>query len=109
MKNALKIRHEDRTKNVRSIHRGGEAHWVGDGFPVHTVFSYQDLGADLTPLPASRSRRPRDFGPTDEERGVGWHPHRGFERPHDRLPGAKSITRTPAATGAASARATCSG
>jgi len=25
-------------KNVLSIHRGGEPHWVGDGFPVRTVF-----------------------------------------------------------------------
>ena len=39
MKNALKRAMKDTTKNVRSIHRGGEAHWVGDGFPVHTVFS----------------------------------------------------------------------
>jgi hypothetical protein len=31
-------------KNELSIHRGGEAHWVGDGFPVRTVFHYEDLG-----------------------------------------------------------------
>ena len=71
MKNAM--------KNVRSIHRGGEAHWVGDGFPVHTVFSYQDLGAELTPFLLLDHAGPADFGPTGEERGVGWHPHRGFE------------------------------
>src|SRR6266496_2559687 len=67
------------TKNVRSVHRGGEAHWVGDGFPVHTVFSYQDLGAELTPFLLLDHAGPADFGPTGEERGVGWHPHRGFE------------------------------
>src|SRR2546426_702955 len=66
-------------KNVRSIHRGDEAHWVGDGFPVHTVFSYQDLGAELTPFLLLDHAGPADFGPTGEERGVGWHPHRGFE------------------------------
>src|SRR6266849_2373200 len=79
MKNALKIATKNATKNVRSIHRGGEAHWVGDGFPVHTVFSYQDLGPELTPFLLLDHAGPADFGPTDEERGVGWHPHRGFE------------------------------
>ncbi|TMH37549.1 MAG: pirin family protein [Betaproteobacteria bacterium] len=79
MKNALKIATKIATKNVRSIHRGREAHWVGDGFPVHTVFSYQDLGAELTPFLLLDHAGPADFGPTVEERGVGWHPHRGFE------------------------------
>jgi redox-sensitive bicupin YhaK (pirin superfamily) len=67
------------TKHVRSIHRGGEAHWVGDGFPVRTVFSYQELGAELTPFLLLDHAGPADFEPTDKERGVGWHPHRGFE------------------------------
>ena len=36
-------------KNVLSIHRQGEGHWVGDGFPVHTVFHYQER-PELTPF-----------------------------------------------------------
>ncbi len=67
------------TKNVLSVHRGGEGHWVGDGFPVHTVFSYQELGVELTPFLLLDHAGPADFTPTDKERGVGWHPHRGFE------------------------------
>lgn len=66
-------------KNVLSIHRGGESHWVGDGFPVHTIFSYQELGAELTPFLLLDHAGPANFKPTDKERGVGWHPHRGFE------------------------------
>jgi quercetin 2,3-dioxygenase len=66
-------------KKVLSIHRGGDAHWVGDGFPVHTVFSYQDLGREITPFLLLDHAGPTDFEPTDKERGVGWHPHRGFE------------------------------
>jgi quercetin 2,3-dioxygenase len=62
-----------------SIHRGGEAHWVGDGFPVQTVFSYQDLGPELTPFLLLDHAGPTDFAPTEKERGVGWHPHRCFE------------------------------
>jgi redox-sensitive bicupin YhaK (pirin superfamily) len=66
-------------KRVKSIHTGGERHWVGDGFPVHTVFSYQELGRELTPFLLLDHAGPADFGPTEDERGVGWHPHRGFE------------------------------
>jgi redox-sensitive bicupin YhaK (pirin superfamily) len=66
-------------KKVLSIHRGGEAHWVGDGFPVRTALSYQDLGAELTPFLLLDHAGPAEFEPTAKERGVGWHPHRGFE------------------------------
>jgi redox-sensitive bicupin YhaK (pirin superfamily) len=67
------------TKNVLSIHRGSEPHWVGDGFPVHTVFHYQELGAELTPFLLLDHAGPTDFSPSDKQRGVEWHPHRGFE------------------------------
>lgn len=66
-------------KKVLSIHRGGESHWVGDGFPVHTIFNYQELGTELTPFLLLDHAGPADFSPTEQERGVGWHPHRGFE------------------------------
>ena len=49
------------TKNVLSIHRGGEPHWVGDGFPVHTVFSYQELGAELSPFLLLDHAGPADY------------------------------------------------
>ena len=66
-------------KSVSSIHKSGQQHWVGDGFPVHTVFGYQDLGQKLTPFLLLDHAGPADFSATDQERGVGWHPHRGFE------------------------------
>jgi quercetin 2,3-dioxygenase len=66
-------------KKVASVHRGSETHWVGDGFPVSTIFGYQDLGAQLTPFLLLDHAGPVEFAPTDQERGVGWHPHRGFE------------------------------
>ncbi len=66
-------------KKVASVHRGSETHWVGDGFPVSTIFGYQDLGAQLTPFLLLDHAGPVEFSPTDKERGVGWHPHRGFE------------------------------
>jgi quercetin 2,3-dioxygenase len=70
---------KDLMKTIKGIYRGSEPHWVGDGFPVHTVFSYQDLAAELSPFLLLDHAGPADFEPTERERGVGWHPHRGFE------------------------------
>jgi redox-sensitive bicupin YhaK (pirin superfamily) len=66
-------------KNVLSIHRQGEGHWVGDGFPVHSIFSYRDFATELTPFLLLDHAGPAQFEPTAKPRGVDWHPHRGFE------------------------------
>lgn len=65
-------------KKVRSIHRQGPGHWVGDGFPVHTIFHYQER-PDLSPFLLLDHAGPHDFAPSATKRGVDWHPHRGFE------------------------------
>ena len=65
-------------KNVLSIHRQGEGHWVGDGFPVHTIFHYQER-PELSPFILLDHAGPADFTPAAKPRGVDWHPHRGFE------------------------------
>jgi hypothetical protein len=66
-------------KSISSIHRPGERHWVGDGFPVNTVFSYHDRPTELSPFLLLDHAGPARFEPTGTERGVAWHPHRGFE------------------------------
>lgn len=66
-------------KQVVSTRPVGTGHWVGNGFPVHTIFSYQDHGQELSPFLLLDHAGPRDFPPTDAELGVDWHPHRGFE------------------------------
>ncbi len=65
-------------KTIASIHAQGEGHWVGDGFPVHTVFHYQ-ARPELSPFLLLDHAGPADFDPSPRQRGVGWHPHRGFE------------------------------
>jgi hypothetical protein len=65
-------------KNVLRIHRQPEGHWVGDGFPVHTVLDYQ-RHPELSPFLLLDHAGPADFAPADKPRGVEWHPHRGFE------------------------------
>jgi len=52
---------------------------VGDGFPVRTLFAYPNLGSVLSPFLLLDYAGPREFSPTQERRGVGEHPHRGFE------------------------------
>lgn len=54
-------------------------HWVGDGFPVRTLFSYPELGCELSPFLLLDYAGPMEFAPTAQRRGVGEHPHRGFE------------------------------
>lgn len=54
-------------------------HWVGDGFPVRSLFSYNTLGAHISPFLLLDDAGPHDFEPTSRRRGVGQHPHRGFE------------------------------
>jgi redox-sensitive bicupin YhaK (pirin superfamily) len=66
-------------KALRRIHRSSESHWVGDGFPVRSVFDYNGLGRELSPFLLLDFAAPYVFPPGSERRGVGAHPHRGFE------------------------------
>jgi redox-sensitive bicupin YhaK (pirin superfamily) len=66
-------------KKIASIHRGAELHWVGNGFPVRTVLSYNEMGSRVSPFLLLDYAGPAEFTPSDEPRGVGEHPHRGFE------------------------------
>lgn len=54
-------------------------HWVGDGFPVRSIFSYHDRSAEMSPFLLLDYAGPTTFPPTDKRRGVGEHPHRGIE------------------------------
>ncbi|MBX7199926.1 MAG: pirin family protein [Rhodospirillaceae bacterium] len=54
-------------------------HWVGDGFPVRTLFSYDAGAANTSPFLLFDYAGPHLFEPTHGQRGVGQHPHRGFE------------------------------
>ncbi|MEP6407256.1 MAG: pirin family protein, partial [Marinobacter sp.] len=55
-------------------------HWVGDGFPVRSLFSYDRMGAsNISPFLLLDYAGPSEFPPAQRPRGVGQHPHRGFE------------------------------
>jgi redox-sensitive bicupin YhaK (pirin superfamily) len=67
------------SKRFLEIRTTRDAHWVGDGFPVRTLFSYMDAGKELSPFLLLDYAGPKTFPPTEERLGVGPHPHRGFE------------------------------
>jgi len=66
-------------KKILGIHRSPHAHWVGDGFPVRSLFTYDNLASQISPFLLLDYAGPHTFTPTTERRGVGQHPHRGFE------------------------------
>ena len=66
-------------KKILGVYTAPRPHWVGDGFPVRTLFSYDSMGKYISPFLLLDYAGPAEFSPTTERRGVGQHPHRGFE------------------------------
>jgi redox-sensitive bicupin YhaK (pirin superfamily) len=66
-------------KRILDIRRNFQPHWVGDGFPVRSVFSYHEDAELHDPFLLLDYAEPFQFAPGAAPRGVGEHPHRGFE------------------------------
>ncbi|HEY8101298.1 MAG TPA: pirin family protein [Burkholderiaceae bacterium] len=67
-------------KQIKSILPApAQGHWVGDGFPVRPIFGRLAFTQDISPFLMFDYGGPVQFTPTTQKRGVGAHPHRGFE------------------------------
>ncbi|MGC1273558.1 MAG: pirin family protein [Planctomycetaceae bacterium] len=66
-------------KAIQEVVRDVRPHWVGNGFPVRSLFSYHPDPAAVSPFLLLDYAGPHTFAPTEVVRGVGEHPHRGFE------------------------------
>jgi redox-sensitive bicupin YhaK (pirin superfamily) len=68
-------------RKIAGIYHGAPIHWVGDGFRVSNYFpSGNDFGQRVSPFILMDYAPPHRFPPTERhQRGVGPHPHRGFE------------------------------
>jgi len=66
-------------KKIVTIIPAPPGHWVGDGFPVCTMFSYNEHGESVSPFLLLDYAGPAKFPPSKRAKGVGQHPHRGFE------------------------------
>jgi quercetin 2,3-dioxygenase len=64
---------------VERILRASSEHWVGDGFRVKSVIAPQGDPRIQSPFLLLDHAAKRYFEPATERRGVGEHPHRGFE------------------------------
>lgn len=68
-------------KTVAKVHQAPQKHWVGNGFQVQSMFSFNYTDKHLDPFLLMDYNPPRYFdgGRKSDYRGVGEHPHRGFE------------------------------
>ena len=66
-------------KTILEVSSNPRGHWVGDGFPVRSLFSYSTHSKVLSPFLLLDFAGPAEFTPAATPRGVGQHPHRGFE------------------------------
>lgn len=66
-------------RKILGVYSAPRGHWVGDGFPVRSLFSHASHGDHLSPFLLLDYAGPAEFTPAAEPRGVGTHPHRGFE------------------------------
>src|SRR5207342_414836 len=66
-------------KKILGVYSAPKPHWVGDGFPARSMFSYNSHGQHLSPFLLLDYAGPMKFEPAVRPRGVGQHPHRGFE------------------------------
>ena len=65
-------------KKIERILRDIPQHWVGNGFPVQSLFDY-GCGNEFEPFLLLDCTRPHQFSHDQANRGVGEHPHKGFE------------------------------
>jgi redox-sensitive bicupin YhaK (pirin superfamily) len=75
------VEREATLRSVEGVHRSTTFHWVGNGFHVSTYFPSRQLAAErVSPFVLMDYGPPKEFTPLARgQRGVGWHPHRGFE------------------------------
>lgn len=66
-------------RKIIGIHGNNRQSWVGDGFPVRSLFSHASLGNAASPFLLLDYAGPTAFAPASHPRGVGSHPHKGFE------------------------------
>jgi redox-sensitive bicupin YhaK (pirin superfamily) len=62
-----------------NVYHPGSQHVVGDGFHVRNLLPSNDLDHELSPFIMLDYAGPTFYPATDTPRGVGEHPHRGFE------------------------------
>lgn len=67
-------------RQIDQIHAAPRPHWVGDGFLVNPMFSHMVKDKRTDPFLMLDYAAPQKYDPNHSQpRGVGEHPHKGFE------------------------------
>lgn len=67
-------------RNITATFSEKRHNWVGDGFPVRSLLSHERAGGAASPFLLLDYAAPYQFEPkSGNPRGVGAHPHKGFE------------------------------
>jgi redox-sensitive bicupin YhaK (pirin superfamily) len=78
MRDTMPAINKEKTNQMK-VYQPGSQHVVGDGFHVRNLFPSNDLDRELSPFVMLDYAGPTFYPATDTPRGVGEHPHRGFE------------------------------
>lgn len=68
-----------KTKTIAKITKPATPHFVGDGFRVHNFIPGTSTMVEMDPFIMLDYNSKYNFGPSEIPRGVGVHPHKGFE------------------------------
>lgn len=66
-------------KTIEKVYTSHRSNWVGDGFPTHSMLPMHEISTATSPIILMGYTGKYAFTPTTHQRGVGMHPHRGFE------------------------------
>lgn len=64
---------------IQKVYRSNQSTWVGDGFPTNSMLPMHEMGNATSPFLVMGYTGEYPFLPSAHQRGVGMHPHRGFE------------------------------
>ncbi|WP_179347699.1 pirin family protein [Winogradskyella pacifica] len=68
-----------KTRHIEKVTQPGTPHFVGDGFRVHNFIPGTSTMQRMDPFIMLDYNSKYNFPATDQPKGVGVHPHRGFE------------------------------
>ncbi|WP_313044264.1 pirin family protein [Acinetobacter sp.] len=65
--------------SIKRVYHSDRSTWVGDGFPTNSMLPMQEMDNQTSPFLVMGYTGQYHFSPSHHQRGVGSHPHRGFE------------------------------
>lgn len=64
---------------IEKVYTSDRSTWVGDGFKTNSMLPMSEMGTATSPFLVMGYTERYPFSPSAHQRGVGMHPHRGFE------------------------------